>query len=126
MKNFKSVNKSFGFPTSADASVRSMRKSLGSQFTSKEAAAARSPGQIVRSHFRSKPVPGPKAPQFAHGGPVTKVVGDQGHATVQRSKPVTAFDAAAGGKGPLRTGYAKGGRIPAGKLRARMGKGKNC
>ncbi len=99
MKGFKK----FGFSTSADSS-----------FSKGSGAGGPSGQQMVRGHFRSKPA------AFAKGGSVT--IGDQGNATVQRSKPVTAFDAADGGKGPLRTGYAKGGKIPAGKMALRKGK----
>lgn len=52
---------------------------------------------FVRPHMRAKPMP-----KFAKGGMV-------GNSAVQRSKPVTEFDSDHGGKGPLRTGYAKGG-----------------
>lgn len=103
MKGFKQSTKNFNFPTSADSSFGGGSKTPAQQ--------------MVRSHFRSKPC-------YAQGGPVTKTIGDQGNATVQRSKPVSSFDKSDGGKGPLRTGYAKGGRIPPGKGKGAMGKKK--
>lgn len=56
--------------------------------------------------------------KFADGGAVRKEgrmtvtkLGDVGHATVPRGKPTTAEDQASGGRGPLRAGYKKGGRM---------------
>lgn len=95
MKGFKQSSKSFRFPTSADSAFGGAAKPTGTQ--------------LVRPYFRSAPQPR----ALKEGGPVYKTIGDQGNATVQRSKPITAFDAKDGGKGPLRTGYAKGGKIPA-------------
>lgn len=106
MKGFKQAPKTFGFKTSAD-----------SKFAGKSEVGGGS--SMVRPHFRAKPA-------FAKGGMVTKTIGDQGNALVQRSKPITQFDATAGGKGPLRTGYAKGGKIPPAKMAIRAGKLKNC
>lgn len=104
MKGFKSVGKSFSFPTSADSSSRGSITQ-----------------QLVRPHFRAKAIKVPGVPKFAKGGPVSKpnLPGDNGNALVQRSHPVTQFDAKAGGKGPLRTGYADGGHVES--LRSKFG-----
>lgn len=86
MKGFKPVNKSFNFKTSADIGAPKVPAT----------------GQkLIPAHFRKAPA---AKPVFAKGGRVG------GNAAVQRSQPVTDFDAAHGGKGPLRTGYAKGGK----------------
>jgi hypothetical protein len=105
MKGFKQAPKNFGFKTSADSSFQDSGKPVTQQ--------------MVRPHFRAKP-----AACFAQGGPVTKAMGEPGNATVQRKKPVTDFDTSDGGKGSLRTGYAKGGRIPPGKGMGKGTKGK--
>ena len=56
--------------------------------------------------------------KFADGGAVRKEgrmtvtkLGDVGHAAVPRGKPVTDLDQQYGGRGPLRPGYKKGGRM---------------
>jgi len=77
------MGKNFSFPTSADASV-----------------GVPSGTRMVRSHFRAAP-----KPKYAQGGSV-----NTGNATVQRKDPVVESDKTAGGKGPLRTGYSKGGK----------------
>lgn len=46
---------------------------------------------------------------FATGGAVK--VADPGSSVVRRGQPVTQFDAQHGGKGPLRAGYAEGGKV---------------
>ncbi len=48
-------------------------------------------------------------PKFAAGGMVVAKGSDGGSALTRRAKPVTGFDAEAGGKGPLRPGFNKGG-----------------
>jgi hypothetical protein len=52
------------------------------------------------------------------GTMTTDTIGDQGNSVVKRGKPfITEADVEYGGSGPLRTGYAKGGKIPGmGKL----------
>lgn len=105
MKGFKPSVKNFSFPTSADRSV------TGAAITPAESS--RLGQQMVRPHFRSRPAT-PKA-AFAKGGSVT--IGDQGNATVQRKKGVVEFDVDSGGKGPLRTGYAKGGETRKGDVK---------
>lgn len=49
---------------------------------------------------------------FKDGGYVSKVVGDQGHAAVQRDRPYTSEDQEYGGRGPLRRGFKDGGKFP--------------
>lgn len=54
-----------------------------------------------------------RAPRaFKDGGYVSQMVGDQGHALVQRSRPYTNEDQESGGKSPLRRGFKKGGMVP--------------
>jgi hypothetical protein len=66
-----------------------------------------------------RPVGGGALSRFAEGGAVrrmgdgtmtTEEIGDQGNSVVVRREPVTEFDKDYGGKGPLRTGYRKGGK----------------
>jgi hypothetical protein len=59
----------------------------------------------VQPHVRHKPR------AFKDGGYVNKIVGDPGHATVQRDRPYTNEDQQSGGKTPLRRGFKKGGKL---------------
>lgn len=65
----------------------------------------------VRAHVR----------RYAKGGAVksqmtTEHPGTPGHATVQRTKPSTALDQEAGGRTPLRPGFARGGKAGGGPI----------
>ncbi len=61
--------------------------------------------QEVRGYTRGVP-----KRKFADGGMVVVKGTDGGSALTRRAKPVTGFDAEAGGKGPLRPGFNKGGK----------------
>lgn len=61
--------------------------------------------QSVKGYTRSVP-----KRKFADGGMVVVRGTDGGSALTRRTKPVTGFDAEAGGKGPLRPGFNKGGK----------------
>lgn len=61
--------------------------------------------QSVRGYTRGVP-----KRKFADGGMVVARGTDGGSALTRRTKPVTGFDAEAGGKGPLRPGFNKGGK----------------
>lgn len=80
---------------------------MGHSFSSK-AGFSGSTGrtQEIRSYTRG--VPGKKA--FAEGGMVVVKGTDGGSSLTRRAKPVTSADAEAGGKGPLRPGFNKGGK----------------
>lgn len=64
----------------------------------------------------------PHVRRYASGGAVragkmkTEHPGTPGHATVQRTRPSTALDQAAGGRTPLRPGFKRGGRADGGKV----------
>lgn len=60
--------------------------------------------QQVKSYTRTVP-----KRKFADGGVVREA--SPGSSVVRRDRPVTEFDAQHGGKSPLRTGYAEGGKI---------------
>jgi hypothetical protein len=62
--------------------------------------------QEVRSYSRSVPA----KHKFAAGGMVTAPMASGDSAVIKRTKPVTGFDAEAGGKSPLRPGFNKGGK----------------
>lgn len=59
--------------------------------------------QNVKGYTRSKP-------KYAHGGPVYAPQSSSSSALTRRTKPVTGFDKEAGGKGPLRPGFNRGGK----------------
>ena len=61
--------------------------------------------QNVKGYTRSAP-----KKNFASGGMVTAPMASSSSALTRRTKPVTGFDAEAGGKGPLRPGFNKGGK----------------
>lgn len=61
----------------------------------------------VRGYSQSVPA----KTKFASGGVVK--VADPGSSVVRRNRPVTEFDAQHGGKGPLRPGFAEGGKVGA-------------
>jgi hypothetical protein len=79
---------------------------MGHSFSSK-AGFSGSTGrtQSVRGYTRGVP-----KRKFADGGMVVVKGTDGGSALTRRAKPVTGFDAEAGGKGPLRPGFSKGGK----------------
>ncbi len=79
---------------------------MGHSFSSK-AGFSGSTGrtQRVRGYTRG----GPKR-KFADGGMGGVKGTDGGSALTRRAKPVTGFDKEAGGKGPLRPGFNKGGK----------------
>lgn len=61
--------------------------------------------QSVKGYTRAVP-----KRKFADGGMVVVKGTDGGSSLTRRTKPVTGFDAEAGGKGPLRPGFNKGGK----------------
>ncbi len=61
--------------------------------------------QNVRGYTRGVP-----KRKFATGGMVTAPMASSSSALTRRAKPVTGFDKEAGGKGPLRPGFSKGGK----------------
>lgn len=61
--------------------------------------------QNVRGYTRGVP-----KRKFADGGMVVVKGTDGGSALTRRTRPVTGFDQEAGGKGPLRPGFNKGGK----------------
>lgn len=79
---------------------------MGHSFSSK-AGFSGSTGrtQSVRGYTRGVP-----KRKFADGGMVVVKGTDGGSALTRRAKPVTGFDAEAGGKGPLRPGFSHGGK----------------
>lgn len=79
----------------------------GHSFSSK-AGFSGSTGRVQSVKGYTRGVPGKKA--FANGGMVVVKGTDGGSALTRRTKPVTGFDAEAGGKGPLRPGFNKGGK----------------
>lgn len=79
---------------------------MGHSFSSK-AGFSGSTGrtQSVRGYTRGVP-----KRKFADGGMVVVKGSDGGSALTRRTRPITGFDQEAGGKGPLRPGFNKGGK----------------
>lgn len=102
MKGFKSTGKGpksgFSFPSKAGFTGSTGRT------------------QNVRGYTRAVP-----KRHFANGGMVVARGTDGGSSVTRRTQPVTEFDAEHGGKGPLRPGFDKGGKVKSSGPPKRLG-----